>query len=120
MAEEGKKKEKKEKKEKRSTTDGVKKEKKEKKSKKDVATALLNQLESDKPVAVAVDADGDVVVADADDADAGETSVKARAVIPKGALVPFANPLADDKQTKKVLKSVKKGIIKSPRARSAC
>jgi H/ACA ribonucleoprotein complex subunit 2 len=28
---------------------------------------------------------------------------------PIGALVPFANPLVEDKQAKKVLKSVKKG-----------
>jgi len=33
---------------------------------------------------------------------------KPRVQIPKEALVPFANPLADDKQTKKLLKSVKK------------
>lgn len=35
---------------------------------------------------------------------------KPRIIIPKEALVPFANPLADDKQMKKLLKSVKKGI----------
>lgn len=35
------------------------------------------------------------------------------APIPVGALVPFANPLADEKVTKKVLKVVKKGILPS-------
>lgn len=91
------KKEKKEKKEKR-TDDGVKKAKKEKKVKVDetVVAALEAQLEgSEAPVAEAK-----VLVAEQD----GELVVK-----PVGALVPFANPLADDKIAKKVLKSVKKG-----------
>lgn len=91
------KKEKKEKKEKRSD-DGVKKAKKEKKVKVDetVVAALEAQLEgSEAPVAEAK-----VLVAEQD----GELLVK-----PVGALVPFANPLADDKVAKKVLKSVKKG-----------
>lgn len=34
-------------------------------------------------------------------------------LIPKEALVPFANPLADEKQIKKLLKAVKKGIYPS-------
>lgn len=99
------KKEKKEKKEKRSD-DGVKKAKKEKKVKVDetVVAALEAQLEgSEAPVAEAK-----VLVAEQD----GELVVK-----PVGALVPFANPLADDKVAKKVLKSVKKG--KSHQSRSA-
>lgn len=33
-----------------------------------------------------------------------------------GALVPFANPLADEKTQKKVLKSIKKGLSLSPSA----
>lgn len=98
---------KKDKKEKRSETDGVKKEKKEKKSKKEVTTALLNQIETEKPGSVAIDADGDVVVKDAPD-DVEGTSSRSRIAVPASALVPFANPLADEKQTKKVLKSVKK------------
>lgn len=100
--------EKKEKKEKKLTEEnGVKKEKKEKKSRKsDVSvTAALNELEAQTPGSVAIDADGDVVVADAG------AEPKARLVIPAEALVPFANPLADDKQTKKVLKGVKKGMF---------
>lgn len=39
-----------------------------------------------------------------------EMEDKPRVVIPKEALVPFANPLADDKQTKKLLRTVKKGM----------
>ncbi|KAL1297287.1 hypothetical protein AAFC00_004842 [Neodothiora populina] len=85
--------EKKEKKEKRKSVDGVKKEKKEKRT--SDATAILNAVED-----VAVDADGDVVV---------DVEVDtAAATVPLGALVPFANPLCDDKAGKKVLKSVKK------------
>lgn len=100
--------EKKEKKEKKLTEEnGVKKEKKEKKSRKSDVTVALNELEAQTPGSVAIDADGDVVVADAD----ASTEVKARLVIPAEALVPFANPLADDKQTKKVLKGVKKGTL---------
>lgn len=96
--------EKKEKKEKRQSADGVKKEKKDKKDRKstDATTAILNTLETAQPGAVAVDADGDVIV----DA-AAETSV---AQIPQAALVPFANPLCDEKNGKKVLKTVKKGM----------
>lgn len=94
--------EKKEKKEKRKSVDasGVKKEKKEKR--KSDATAVLNAIEDAAPGAVAVDADGDVIV----DADVVADESSAVAV---GALVPFANPLCDEKATKKVLKTVKKG-----------
>ena len=95
--------ERKEKKEKRAEADGAVK-KSKKKSKKelpeDTTTALLNRLENEKPGSVAIDADGDVIVGDADASDI---------TTPVGALVPFANPLADEKQTKKVLKAVKKG-----------
>ena len=38
-----------------------------------------------------------------------EMEDKPRTEVPKEALVPFCNPLADEKQTKKVLKSVRKG-----------
>jgi hypothetical protein len=96
--------EKKEKKEKRKSVDasGVKKEKKEKR--KSDATAVLNAIEDAAPGAVAVDADGDVIVDASVVADESSD-----AAIPIGALVPFANPLCDDKATKKVLKTVKKG-----------
>ena len=112
-------KEKKAAKEKRSETDGVhkskkdkkdksdKKEKKEKKEKKikqpepvtevaEVTTELLNALEAEKPGSVAIKEDGDI-------------QVQVKSVPPVGALVPFANPLADEKVGKKVLKSVRKG-----------
>ena len=91
------KKERKEKKEKRSETDGVKKSKKEKKSKLsgDNIAAAIEEVNNGELIEA-------TVVAPAD----GEIAVNAK---PLGALVPFANPLADEKTTKKVLKSVKKG-----------
>jgi H/ACA ribonucleoprotein complex subunit 2 len=96
------KKEKKEKKEKRSSSEevGVKKSKKEKKSKlnsENVAAALEEAVK----VEVAKTAPAKE--------DTEENEVK-----PIGALVPFANPLADEKVTKKVLKSVKKGTSTFP------
>ena len=99
---------KKEKKEKRSERDGVHKSKKDKKEKKvsaapehaNVTTALLNHLETEKPGSVAVKEDGDL-------------QVKVKSVPLLGALVPFANPLADEKVGKKVLKSIKKGKTSS-------
>lgn len=42
--------------------------------------------------------------------DKEEKEEKPKIVIPKEALVPFANPLADEKQMRKLLRSVKKGI----------
>ncbi|KAE9968627.1 hypothetical protein EG328_007342 [Venturia inaequalis] len=84
------KKERKEKKEKRSETDGVKKSK-SKKEKKDSS-----------PVAAPV------AKVESKDVDMEDKEEKPRIIIPKEALVPFANPLADDKQMKKLLKSVKK------------
>ena len=103
--EKSEKRDKKEKKEKRSEIDGVKKPKKEKKSKLsedniaaaiEVVTKKPAEAESEEPE----EESKDIVIPDA----AGELIVK-----PIGALVPFANPLADDKVAKKVLKSVKKG-----------
>ncbi|KAI9803074.1 MAG: snoRNA-binding protein [Piccolia ochrophora] len=96
------KKERKEKKEKRSEQDGVHKSKKDKKNKAEEvepngnpAAALLNSLEEDVAMSDAL-----VPVQN------GNMDLKLAA--PIGALVPFANPLADDKVQKKVLKSVKK------------
>lgn len=88
------KKEKKEKKEKRAEADGVSKSKKDKKSKKskddvEMADALEAELEKEPEVSM-------VNVVNSDDE-------------PRGALVPFAFPLADqDKEVKKILKTVKK------------
>lgn len=95
-------------KEKRSESDGVHKSKKDKKDKKekktaaaaedvDVTTKLLNTLEKENPGTVAVKEEDEVKVI-----------VKSAPVL--GALVPFANPLADEKVGKKLLKGVKKGI----------
>ena len=101
-----------EKKAKRSETDGVHKSKSDKKEKKEkkiatsasdaeVTTKLLNTLEEVQPGSAAVkEQNGDVKV-----------KVKVEALL--GALVPFANPLADEKTGKRVLKSVKKGTFSS-------
>lgn len=62
----------------------------------DVTTKLLSSLESKKPRSLV----------DKED-DSSQIRLKAAPLI--GALVPFAHPLADEKQQKKVLKSVKKG-----------
>lgn len=104
---EQRKKEKKASKEKRSEVDGVHKSKKDKKEKKEkkaaieaedieVTTKLLNALEEERPGTVAIKEDGDI-------------QVKIKSAPLLGALVPFANPLADEKVGKKVLKTVKKG-----------
>jgi len=89
------KKDKKEKKEKRAETEGVSKPKKEKKDKKskDVTEALEAAI--DEPEVSMMEVDSGAVVVQ------GE--------VPEGALVPFAFPLADnDKEVKKILKTVKK------------
>jgi H/ACA ribonucleoprotein complex subunit 2 len=88
------KKDKKEKKEKRAETDGVSKPKKEKKEKKskDVTDALEAAIE-----------EPEVSMMDVDSGAGAEGDE------PSGALVPFAFPLADnDKEVKKILKTVKK------------
>ncbi|KAM5434290.1 snoRNA-binding protein [Microsporum ferrugineum] len=91
-------KEKKEKKEKkRSETDGVhKKSKKEKKNVVLLEKAVEQELTSKTP-------DTDVVIQDVTIVNGDGSEER-----PLGALVPFANPLAEDKVAKKVLKSVKK------------
>jgi H/ACA ribonucleoprotein complex subunit 2 len=106
------KKEKREKKEKRSEEDGVsKKSKKEKKRKsKEPTGALLNHLESG-PDSVAAITNGDIPQTKFDEQPENDEpkEIVPRRNIPPEALVPFANPLADDKQTKKIFKSVQKG-----------
>lgn len=103
------KKEKKEKK--RSEKDGVskssKKDKKDKKSKERLASAIDEHLQSSS-------ASSAVKAAPVDDAESDEEMDEAKAIVakgelPKGALVSFALPLADDKIQKKVLKAIKKG-----------
>ena len=105
-----------EKRAKRSETDGVhksksdkkekaKRDKKEQKDKENAdpasdlepTTKLLNTLEETKPGSVAIKEEN------------GEVKVKVKMEPLLGALVPFANPLADEKTGKKVLKCVKKG-----------
>ena len=82
-------------------TNGVKKPEKERKHKEtkpvdvDIATKLLNDLNSEKSELAAIKEN-----------EKPEINTKAPPLI--GALVPFANPLADEKQQKKVLKGVKK------------
>ena len=113
---EGKRREKHAKKEKRSEKDGVHKSKKVKKDKtsrptaaaadaaakeKDGTTKLMDTLEDQKPGSVVIKEDGD-------------SQVKVKTAPLLGALVPFANPLADEKTQKKVLKGVKKGILLPP------
>jgi H/ACA ribonucleoprotein complex subunit 2 len=110
MAKDKSEKVKKEKKEKRSEIDGVKKSKKDKKPKlngDNVAAALQETLAQSETPMIETKA---LVAKEVN----GELAVK-----PVGALVPFANPLADDKIAKKVLKSVKKGTATIPSIRKA-
>lgn len=101
-ADKDKKKERKEKK--RSEVDGVhKKSKKEKKSSESLGKAVEDELTTK----VLEQLDTAAVEAPAADVEMTIVETKTR---PVGALVPFANPLADDKVAKKVLKSVKKGM----------
>ena len=102
------KKEKKEKKEKRAETEGVSKPKKDKKEKKiKVDAEMVDALEAELEKAPEVQI---VRMVDGDSKDDDE---------PRGALVPFAFPLADnDKEVKKILKTVKK-CMSHPCARTA-
>ncbi|CAI7642129.1 unnamed protein product [Penicillium pancosmium] len=94
-----------EKKEKRSEKDGVVKPKKEKKEKKD-KTALADAVEKEITSQVLEGLD------QAAAAGVAEVEVDAMAIDrPVGAVVPFANPLVEDKQAKKVLKTVKKAAV---------
>lgn len=111
------------KKEKRSEKDGVHKSKKDKKGKHREAPV---EDETDiKPIKLAeemkeVDVDADmteVLLHKLENQDRGrevkvETAEDASSKpVLLGALVPFANPLADEKTQKKVLKSIKKGLL---------
>lgn len=94
-----------EKKEKRAEKDGIHKSKKDKKEKKD-KTALADAVE--KEITSQLSEGLDQAAA------AGVAAVEVDAMAidrPVGAVVPFANPLVEDKQAKKVLKSVKKGKL---------
>lgn len=98
------KKEKKEKKRKREETEDVdattpKKEKKSKKRKSEGPAV-------DEDSVMDIDGQSLLKVEDADE----KKDSKAVFAVPLSALVPFANPLADEKSQKKVLKAVKKGM----------
>ncbi|KAJ5753143.1 H/ACA ribonucleoprotein complex subunit NHP2 [Penicillium odoratum] len=93
-----------EKKEKRADKDGVVKPKKEKKDKKD-KTALVAAVEKEMS-SPDVKAERSASPADVD-VEGDEMAIDR----PTGALVPFANPLVEDKNAKKVLKSVKKAAV---------
>ena len=95
------KKEKKEKKEKRSEKDGVHKSKKDKKEKKATQLPVAADSDSALPLLQPLE-NGNMDI---------DVALKSAPLL--GALVPFANPLADEKVGKKVLKSVKKGKQKS-------
>ncbi|CZR52717.1 related to high mobility group-like protein NHP2 [Phialocephala subalpina] len=101
--EKSEKRDKKEKKEKRSESDGVKKSKKDKKSKlngENIVAAIEEVTKVKAKAASEEPAEAtEIVIKES----SGELVLK-----PVGALVPFANPLADEKVAKKVLKSVKK------------
>ena len=86
-----------------------KKEKKDKKRKADEDVEDVSAKKDKKKKRKSVDADGDAVM-DAPAVEVKEDADEEKAVVtvPVGALVPFANPLADEKQQKKVLKAVKK------------
>lgn len=106
----------KEKKTKPSDSDGVHKSKDSKKEKRKERTALAekvaNAVESGKVVVV----DDEEVIAKSDvqeDENEGKKKDKRGSMRPVGALVPFANPLADEKVAKKVFKGVKKGVCLS-------
>ncbi|KNG89650.1 ribosome biogenesis protein Nhp2 [Aspergillus nomiae NRRL 13137] len=101
------KKDKREKKEKRSEKDGVHKSKKDKKEKKD-RTSLADAVEQELTTKVLDGIDGAVA---AEATAIVETEVMDVDARPVGALVPFAQPLVEDKSAKKVLKSVKKAAV---------
>jgi len=104
------------KKKKRSEEDGVHKEKssKDKKEKKAKREALAEKALNEILAAPTSDAAMEVVKSDDDEETAVEGpksgAVASLTATPVGALVPFANPLADEKVAKKVFKSVKKGM----------
>ncbi|KAI0024118.1 L30e-like protein [Xylariomycetidae sp. FL0641] len=100
-------KEKKEKKDKkRSEADGVGKPKKEKKDKKEKKEKLKHAVNAALDDELQADAAASAPSKDSDDEEGVAKKASMAPVV--GALVPFARPLADDKGTKKVMKSVRK------------
>ena len=95
---------KKEKKEKRSDTDGVHKSKKDKKEKKKIADVKVDVVRADMKGPIGEDKPPSITAKEN-----GDAEVVGKAAPLLAALVPFANPLADEKVGRKVLKGVKKG-----------
>ena len=87
-----------------------KKEKKDKKRKADEDVEDVSAKKDKKKKRKSVDADGDAVMdaSVAEIVEAKEEGDEEKTTVLLGALVPFANPLAHEKQQKKVLKAVKK------------
>ena len=86
----------------KSSSTSDKKDKKEKRAKREaLAEKALNEIQTAPATEVKSDDEGEVAEAEA----------KSKQLLrPVGALVPFANPLADEKVAKKVFKSIKKGV----------
>ena len=85
-----------------------KKDKKDKKDKTVLAERALKEIQNAPTAKEDEDEDEDEVPQKTN----GETgSKKVNGIRPIGALVPFANPLADEKVAKKVFKGVKKGLF---------
>jgi H/ACA ribonucleoprotein complex subunit 2 len=103
------KKEKKEKKEKkRSAEEGVKKDKKDRKDKKEKKAKLAAALDEHLQAEAAASALASGVMAVDVDEETTTAVVVAEKIAPLS-MVPFAVPLADEKNMKKVLKTVRKG-----------
>lgn len=83
----------------------AKKEKKEKKARKSVDASAVEGAADEEDGKVTMEAPSALVKGEA--GEEGEGKVKV--AVPISALVPFANPLCDEKNQKKVLKGVKKG-----------
>jgi hypothetical protein len=98
----------KEKEKKRSDTDGVHKSKDKKEKKKDraaLAEKVANAVE--KGTIIVEQEAAEIVKSDVEEDEKKDVEMSTR---PVGALVPFANPLADEKVARKVFKGVKKGV----------
>ncbi len=94
------------------SSNGVHKSKDSKKEKKKeravLAEKVANAVESGKIVVMAEGEEEVVVKSDVEENESKEK--KQPSMRPVGALVPFANPLADEKVAKKVFRGVKKGL----------
>jgi H/ACA ribonucleoprotein complex subunit 2 len=105
-----KKKEKKEKR--RSEENGISKPSKKEKKDKDKKRTLENSVavaDTNEEVAGKENAPGDGEMKDAKEKVKEEDEEGKKKLVIVGAIVPFANPLCDEKVTKKVLRGVKKG-----------